>query len=331
MLVTKPKLALELVIAIGLVGTGAGVFAGNLCEAPDDFSPTTEIPTTPTKPVAQVTDPQQSVARIADHIRDNYAPLRTVRAIIQTTSLDRSVTKREEVTINRGDGSKVQFVRQPSSVQRQRLLLSGVDLLREAMDEGGEIWSFHRGIYTQYVPEAKTAWLRLPAQMPGIFPLDPRNIASSEQRSNFVERLRGDRVLEIGPARTVDGQPRMAALIEHTFEQGQKERYRCEFDTARNDLPTRIVIFHEDDKIGVVLDITYQEVIPRTTWFLKKATCKFFGRDLARSPDSEAWRQAHIVEMMGNVVVNRPIPDDSFLVRFPEGTRFSDAAHSSHD
>jgi hypothetical protein len=138
-------------------------------------------------------------------------------------------------------------------------------------------------------------------------------------------------VLAIGPSLTLDGQPRMAALMEHTFDQGHKERYRCEFDTARNDLPTRIVVFRDEDKIGIVLDITYQEVIPGTTWFLKKATLKFFLPDLARSPDSDAWRQATIVETMGQVLVNRPIPDDVFVVRTPEGTRFSDAVHSSHD
>ena len=220
--------------------------------------------------LAQVTNPKEFVARIADHITDNYTQLRTIRGIIQTTSLDRTVTKREEVTINQDNGSRVQFLREPSSVRRQRLLLSGVDMRREATDEAGEIWSFHRGVYTQYVPKAKTAWLRLPAQMPGIPPLDPRNIASLEQRWNFVDRLRGDRVIELVPARTADRQPRMAALMEHTFDQGRNERYRCEFDTARNDLPTRIVVFRDEDKIGIVLDIAYQEVIPRTAWFFEK-------------------------------------------------------------
>jgi hypothetical protein len=152
-----------------------------------------------------------------------------------------------------------------------------------------------------------------------------------ELRSNFVDRLRSDRVLEVAPARTLDGKSRMAALMEHTFDEGHKERYRCEFDPARNDLPTRIVYLRDGNGIGIVLDITYQEVIPGTSWFFKKATHKFFGRDLARSPDSEAWRQARIVETMGKVIVNRPIPADAFLVRFPEGTRVSDAVHSSHD
>jgi hypothetical protein len=47
-------------------------------------------------------------------------------------------------------------------------------------------------------------------------------------------------------------------------------------------------IDNEEDKIGIVLDITYEEVISGAAWFVKKATCKFFGRDLARSADSEA-------------------------------------------
>ena len=59
MAVTKPKLTLELVVVIGLIGTGAGVCAGNLCEVPDDRSSTTEISTTPARPVAQVTDPKE--------------------------------------------------------------------------------------------------------------------------------------------------------------------------------------------------------------------------------------------------------------------------------
>ena len=89
-------------------------------------------------------------------------------------------------------------------------------------------------------------------------------------------------MLEVGPTRTPDGQPRVAALMEHAFDPGHKERYRCEFDPARNDLPTRIVFLREEDRIGIVLDITYQEVIPGSAWFLKKATCKFFGRPNSR-------------------------------------------------
>ncbi len=328
MFLTRLKAAMVLVLILGLVGTGAGVFARNLWEAADGQGPATGIVTAP---VAAAADPRQVVDRIADHIKDNYTRLRTVNVLLQTTHLDRSVTKREEVTTHLPNGGTAHFVRQPFSVWRERVLLRGDDLLRKSMDEDGQIWAFHDGVWTQYLPKENAAWLRLPGQMPGIAPLDPRNIASLEQRWLFVDRLRGDRVLEIGPTRTLDGQPRVAALMEHTFDRGHKERYRCEFDAARNDLPTRIVVLREEDRIGIVLDITYQEVIPGAAWFLKKATCKFFGQELARSPDSEAWRQALIVETKGKVHVNEPIAADVFAVEIPAGTRVSDAVSASID
>jgi hypothetical protein len=325
MFLTKPKLAMGPVFILGLIGSRAGIFAGNLWAASEDQVPATETLAAPTTAIPAATDPNQEVGRIASHIKDNYARLRTVNVLLQTTHLDRSVTKREEVTTKLPKGLTVHLVQQPFSVQRERVLLRGDDLLREAMGEDRQIWAFHGGVWTQYVPKLNTAWLRLPEQMPGIFPLDPRNIASLEQRSLFVDRLQGDRVLEIGPTRTLDGQPRVAALMEHVFDSGDRERYRCEFDTGRNDLPTRIVVLRGEDKIGIALDITYQEVISGTAWFLKKATCKFFGPELARSPDSEAWRGAMIVETKGRVRVNEPIDAGAFEVNLPIGTRISDA------
>ena len=95
----------------------------------------------------------------------------------------------------------------PHSSCESEYCCAGDDLIREPLDPDGQYWSFHGGVYTQYAPQHQTAWLRLLEQMPGISPLDPRNIASLENRSNFVGRLRQDRVLEVGPARTHDGQP----------------------------------------------------------------------------------------------------------------------------
>ena len=275
---TKLKVAMAFLLTLGLIGTGLGLFARNLGEPSDGQSSQTQTPAPAVRTVAVPTDPKQVVGRISDRIKANYARLRTVRVILQGTSLDRSVTKREEVTIRSPDGGTIQFVREPFSVRRERVLLRGDDVFREVLEEDGGFWAFHRGVWTQYAPKTEAAWrLRTPEQMPGMPPLDPRNIASMEQRYIFVDRLRRDRVLEIGPTRTVDGQPRVGALMEHDFEEGGKERYRCEFDPARNDLPTRIVLRPGDDKIGIiVVDITYQEVIPGAAWFLKKATCKCF-------------------------------------------------------
>ena len=73
-----------------------------------------------------------------------------MRVILQGTSLDRSVTKREEVTIRSPDGGTIQFVREPFSVRRERVLLRGDDVFREVLEEDGGFWAFHRGVWTQY-------------------------------------------------------------------------------------------------------------------------------------------------------------------------------------
>jgi hypothetical protein len=318
----RARAVMAFMLVAALMGSRAGAHAGIRRSASEGQVPTTDSRRART-PAA--TDSGRQIERIVARIQQNYARLRTVDVLIQTKFVDRSVTERRETTTRLSNGATVHLVQAPFSVQRVRFLLRGEELLRKAMGEDGEIWTFRGGIWTQYVPRSKTAWLRFPEQMPGMMPLDPRNIASLEQRSLFVDRLRRDRVLEIGAKRAPGGQPRVVALMEHVFDTGHKERYRCEFDTEHNDLPTRIVFLRDGDGIGIVLDITYQEVIPRQAWFLKQATCKFFGPEMARSPDSEAWRQAVIVESKGKVHVNEPIEADAFELPFPAGTQVRDS------
>ena len=226
------------------------------------------------------TDPKQVVGRITERIKDNYARLHTVRVILQETSLDRSVTKREEVTTAMPTEVRP-IVREPLTVRRERVLLREQDVLREEGSEDGQIWAFHRGVWTQYVPKSEHG-------------LAPIARADARRASPRPEKHRIDGAT-IDLRRSVARRPRArdrldadarwaapsAALMEHTFEPGHKERYRCEFDPARNDLPTRIIVLPDDDKIGIiVLDITYQEVIPGAAWFLKKATCKYSAPNL---------------------------------------------------
>ena len=103
------KMALALTLVIGLIGAGADVVACNIQDASDEPRPTAEIGKTPAKPTAPVTGPKELIGRIADDIRDNYARVRTLRTILQTTSSDRSVTKREEVTNKMPNGLTVQL------------------------------------------------------------------------------------------------------------------------------------------------------------------------------------------------------------------------------
>ena len=273
----------------------------------------------------RTTDPKHEISRIISDIEKNYSQIHTVRAILQTTHTDRTVKKREEITNDLPGGGTVHITRSPSWFQRERILLDGDDLLREPMGGEGDVWGFRKGIYTQYSPKFRKAWLMYPDQMPGILPLDPRNLGSIQQKQPLIAGLKGDRVIEIRPMKTTEGLARISVLLEQTFGPGLRRQYRCEFDPARHSLPTRLIDLRVDNKLGYVIDIEYQEVIPGSAWFLKSSTCKFFGVDGADSPDSDAWKQSLSVETTGKVHVNTSIPPEALVMRLPEGTEILDS------
>ena len=85
----------------------------------------------------------------------------------------------------------------------------------------------------------------------------------------------------------------------------------------------------DGNKIGIVLDITYEEVIPGTAWFFKKATLQVLRSRPSTITGLGGVETGTLVETLGNVLVNRPIPADAFVVRLPEGTRVFDAVSRS--
>ena len=256
---TKLKVAGELVLVLGLVGTGAGVFARSRSEPADDQGPAAAIITT--TPIAPATDSKELVARITDHINGNYAHS-AHRA--NDSPDDKFGSLRDET--GRSDQQASQRIDDsfcPATVfrsARARLDERGGPAPGSDGRRRGDLVLPSRSLYAMPTKrEGGLAAIRA-SSMPGMFPLDPRDIASTDVRWLFVDLLRGDRVLEVGQARTLDGQPRMALLMEHAFDPEHKEqRYRCEFDTARNDLPTRIVYLRDEDRIGVVLE---QHLLP---------------------------------------------------------------------
>ena len=50
------------------------------------------------------------------------------------------------------------------------------------------------GLWTQYQPRHAAAWVRRGREMPGMFPVDPRQVGSSDVRRPLVEVLREDTV-----------------------------------------------------------------------------------------------------------------------------------------
>jgi len=273
--------------------------------------------------------PRDQLDKVLSGITDNYARLHSIQVVIEKTCVDPGVTERQVITNELPGGGTVTTVREPRRVQTERILLRSPDFRSDPVDEAGHTWVFHKSIWTQYNPEGKQAWVRRPDQMPGLVPLDPRQFGSLEMRVDLFDRLKASTVLEATRVDGQDGLPRVRLLTEYPAAKGLDRRLRWEFDPSRNYLPTSIAYLHDDGSINHNFDIAYQEVLPRSAWFLREATCKIFPKKGAQRSDADGWSSSFTYRTKGEVLVNKLIPDNAFEFTLPAATRVSDAVQSS--
>jgi peroxiredoxin len=148
-------------------------------------------------------------------------------------------------------------------------------------------------------------------------------------RVGLFDRLKAAKVLEATQVDSPEGLPRVRFLTEDATAKGADRRLRWEFDPSRNHLPTSIVYLHDDGTINFIFDIAYQEVLPRSAWFLREATCKNFSKKGVHRGDADGWSASFTYRTKGEVLVNKTIPDDAFEIALPLGTRVSDAVRTS--
>jgi peroxiredoxin len=267
--------------------------------------------------------------KVLSGITENYARLNSIQAVIEKTFVDPGVTERQVITSELPGGGTITAVREPRRVQTERVLLRSPDFRCDPVDESGQTWVFHESIWTQYDSKSKQAWVRRPDQMPGLFPLDPRQFGSLEMRVELFDRLKASKVIEATQVDSPEGLPRVRILTEYAAAKGADRRLRWEFDPSRNYLPTSIVYLHDDDSINTIFEIDYQEVLPRSAWFLREATCKCFPTKGAQRGDADGWSSSFTYRTKGEVLVNKAIPDDAFEISLPPGTKVSDAVQTS--
>jgi hypothetical protein len=262
-------------------------------------------------------------------IEANYERIRSVQATIESTLLNPSVKQPTVVSGTTDNGLAYTIATAPKSTHTYRLVLRGRDVYRAELVNGMErdYFSFHRGVWTQYDGQAKMAWLRLPEQMPGLFPLDPRDYGSTEVREHFLDRLRHARVVEATKDKRADGTP-FALLV---MDRSNGHRWQVEFDSSKNFLPTAIDYLYGDGSLNVGIRITYRNVIkaPDAAWFPEAMTVKLFGPEGGKSFDATDANSVLTETVKGDIHVNQAVPEDLFEKNLPEGTRISDAVTSA--
>lgn len=272
--------------------------------------------------------PQKVPDAILRGIEANYARIKSVQATVESTMLDFGVTERTVTTSTNGALTCV-VVRQPKTVFLLRLMLHGNDIYRGWSKDGEEqdYLCFFNGVWTQFSAESKMAWRRLPEQMPGLFPIDPRDFGSAEIRERFSDRLRSSKVVEAKKDRHASG----VIFARLVMEQENGRRWAAEFDASKSFLPAKVEEFRDDGTVVLEMRAEYRQVLkePEAAWFPEAIVRKFFGRPGDKSANASGVTTMLTEAVKGDIRVNQDLPDDVFDKELPAGTRVSDAVNTS--
>ncbi len=311
--------------AVGLAFVGFLVLAmmiGAYCSRSSNAedaakTPTGDKPATAVPPVTnEVSNSNKDlIEKIISRVTENYSRLGGIEATIEEIVVDPNVKERQVITGSTKNGSTFELTREPKTVRIGKVRVRGSDVWSEF--KGSQILACFHGIWTQYSPGHKMAWIRRSDQMPGTLPVDPRNVTSMEIDEQFPDQLRDGKVVETRSVREADGRQVVEVLWQYGKgrHKGSKIRYR--FDPAMNFLPTKVEWLGQDGTVHTVANIAYQEVIPKTAWFLREAILTF------------ASKQTMTIRAKGEVRIHQKFDDKAFTIDLPYDTLIRNAVDNT--
>ena len=254
--------------------------------------------------------------RVIDGIQRNYEPIKTVQGDLVETDVDSSVKELTTTTTDLPNGGKATITQIPIRTTRVAFTLKGSNVLYDSQVRENDQWVpqqaiIHRGdkwIFWDAVEKSSTS--RSTEEMPGISPIDPRDMGVSNIKLGLLGELHRRRVVDV-----IAREPMLRVTTELNDHPGSQKVF-C-FDPNKNYLPVSIV---EKDKNGLVYNTTeysYEEVIPARSWFLLAMKQKFFGASGAKDETSDDWTQQVTIKVVGHVRINEEIDDRVFLDDFP--------------
>lgn len=267
----------------------------------------------------------QLVGMAIDAVRSNYALIESAKCTLREIRTDATAAKPGVAVRKMPGGGQVRVVHWPRMQWDVRVTLRGDDLRVDrkpagsAAGFGPETRMFSKGIWTQYTPGSSSAWVHRTEDMPGMFPLDPRQLGSDDARRSVLDILREDRIVSAGLATSTDGK----AIVQIVARTARGVRTTYEFDSEANFLPTRFWTNWPDGSVLQLVEIQYQDVLDGRAKFLKKLTRRFFAQAVTQVPSASGWRESFSREVVA-IVLNGPVAADTFQLDLPPGTRVSD-------
>ena len=261
-----------------------------------------------------------------ESISRNYQYLKSVTVTFETISIDPSVERREKISGENKNGLHWSTTVAPVFVGRNTVSLEGRNLRSESYDRVGSEWTHvstwvRKGdVWTSYMPASNWAQRKLTEQLGSFLAVDPRDFGGLDQRYGLLEQMRRSEAKSISRR---DGVVHLVAEIVNAPKYGYKpgQRFTYTFDTGRNFLPTQVIRHHANGSINVLTELSYEEVVPGASWFVREMTQKYFNDDVsANSSDSDAWHQLRVHKAVGPIRVNEELHDD-FKIDIPPEVR----------
>ena len=266
----------------------------------------------------------QLVALVIDAIRRNDSQIHSAHLRLLETREDR-----QPLELNTGEESGDETIRifqQPKMEWAVDVTLRGSDLYVERSPadsmrsfSGNEISVRSGGKWTQYFPADKVAWIRRNRELPRIFPVDPRDIASEGAHRGTIDVLEEDRI-HSAELTADSGLP----LIRVVTADANDNRTVYEFRQRNSFLPSSVQTHWPDGSLLQHVQVEYQDVLEGRAKMMSRCTRVFYPQGFTREPTPDGWRQKLSTQVVGDIILNRSIAADVFQVNFAPGTRVSD-------
>ena len=211
---------------------------------------------------------------------------------IQDVMEDLTVTKREERVFQPDKDTKIITVREPRTVSLSRVRLFGDKLLRYDYLNASELlskaFSFDGALWTELKEIGQDTWvmIRRPDQMPGISPLDPRQVAVFDVRQRLSEVLDQSTFTDRS-----DPSGKKRLYTAEAKEARRRFRAVISFDPSVGMLPIETVSYFQDSSVARHTRISYRKIAARDAWVLDQAVTHSYKMGEARDTTSSKFRQ----------------------------------------
>jgi len=255
---------------------------------------------------------------VVDAWQANQAKLGAVKLHVTEVVQDHTVSETKVERYPMPDGGETIITRAPQTRRSFRVTLFNDQILTDETANrvsrqrfyDGEKWHEHRH-------DNNTVVIRRTDQMPGIFPLDPRQLFMPEVRKPF---------LEVANAATFDQDADSSdekRLIQMSVTNGNK--LTVTFDPAQGMLPISSTLFHADGSVLRQVELHYDRVENRDAFLVSSVTARFFDAGDATPFTLASASPKTTVTTTVDRVSLLPSPEDGLLsMKVPQGTKVID-------